>query len=281
MRRVMAIILIVIFNAGLIWSGQLDGDLSIKNYFASNQLTAQTFFKTENMVDDNDNGDEEPLTGDIYEFNAKSTKRAFFYSMLLPGAGQYYAGSRIKPLIFISAEALIWTGYFVYHGKGSDKKKEYQQYALSHYEWDKFLGWWNGLDSTTQNEYSHRLPWDPENHTVIMDHEYFENIGKYDQFQIGWDDIPDDAYPPPHGDSVYFEGTHREVYVNMRKTANDYFQNANTMIMLSLGNRIISAFEAALTAKKFNKGQKRFSFKLETRQYGESNVPVLTWNYRF
>jgi len=279
MRRVMAIIVIVFFNAGLIWSGQLDNDLSITNYFASNQLTAQTFFKAENMVDDNN---EMPLTGDIYEFNAKSTKRAFFYSMLLPGAGQYYAGSRIKPFVYIGLETLIWSFYFTNHSKGNDKKTEYQQYAIDHYNWVDFMAWWNSLDSTDQNDYSHRLPWDDENNRVILNHEYFENIGKYDQFQIGWDDIPNDAYPPPpETNPVYFEGTNREIYVNMRKKANDYYQNANTMIMLSLGNRIISAFEAALTAKKFNKGQKRFSFNMETRNFGESDVPVLTWNYKF
>jgi hypothetical protein len=48
-----------------------------------------------------------------------------------------------------------------------------------------------------------------------------------------------------------------------------------------LGNRIISAFEAALTAKKYNKGKKRFAFRLKAKKFGEAQVPMLTWNYEF
>jgi hypothetical protein len=70
-------------------------------------------------------------------------------------------------------------------------------------------------------------------------------------------------------------------YLNMRKKANDYYQNASTMLMLALGNRIVSAFEAALTAKNYNKGAKRFSFKLKTKDFGNGKVPIVTWNYEF
>ncbi|MCP4583994.1 MAG: hypothetical protein GY839_20475 [candidate division Zixibacteria bacterium] len=278
MRRAMAIITICFLSAGLAWSGQLDGDLSITEYFASNQIVAKEFFNAENVVDDIK---EPPLSGDIYEFDAKSTKKAFFYSMLVPGAGQYYAGSRIKPFVYLAAEAIIWSGYFSFKNKGNDQRTRYQDYADQHYVWEDFMGWWDGLSQAQQDSFSHRLPWDDYNNQVIKDHEYYENIGKYDQFQIGWFDIPIEAYPPPYGDSVYFEGTSREIYVQMRKKANDYFQNANTMIMLSLGNRIISAFEAALTAKKFNKGKKRFAFRIKTKKFGEAEVPMLTWNYTF
>jgi hypothetical protein len=264
-------------STGLAWSGQLDDYLTIDQYFASNQLTAKKFFDADKMVDDMN--EELPLTGDIYEFDAKSTKRAFFYSLVLPGAGQYYAGSRIKPLYYLAAEALIWTGYFVYHGKGDDKKAEYQEFALDtlNYRWQDFMYWWLNLSPEAQDSFSHRLPWDDENNSPIFNHEFFENIGKYDQFQLGWTDI--DEYPPPYGEAEL--SPLRQTYLDMRKDANDYYQNANTMIMLALGNRLISAFEAALTAKKYNKGQKRFAFKMKTKKFGEANVPILTWNYRF
>lgn len=275
MRQLMAILTILLLTAGMARSGQLESDKSIANYFASNQLAAKNFFDTENMVDDMQ---EAPLTGDIYEFDAKSTKRAFFYSLLIPGAGQYYAGSRVKPFVYLGVEALIWTGYFVYHGKGNTEKNKYREYADSLYSWQEFMLWWNSLNEAQQDSFSHRLPWDEINNTVIRNHEYYENIGKYDQFQIGWDDIFDPYTGIP---STAILSPHRLTYLDMRKTANDYYQNANTMIMLSLGNRIISAFEAALTAKKYNKGQKRFSFELKTKDYGNGNVPMVTWNYRF
>jgi hypothetical protein len=278
MRRITAVITLIILSTGLVWSGQLsDGKPTIDQYFVSNQLTAQSFYSAENMVDDLD--DELPISGDIYEFEAKSTKRAFFYSMLVPGAGQYYAGSRIKPFVFFGIEALLWTGYFVYDGKGDDEKKVYQAFANEHYQWEDFMVWWETLSEAQQDSFSHRLPWDEDSNRPIYDHEYYENIGKYDQFQIGWDDIPNYAYPPPYGDSVTVGN--RSTYLDMRRKANDYYQNANTMIMLSLGNRIISAFEAALTAKRYNKGQKRFALRMKMKDYGDRQVPMLTMNYRF
>jgi hypothetical protein len=273
MRRIMAIIIVITLCAGMTRAGQLDEYLSVDNYFASNRITANNYFDTDKLTDD-----EEDLSmtgGDIYDFDVKSTKRAFFYSLILPGAGQYYAGSRYKPLYYLGAEALIWTGYFIYHGKGSDKKKEYQNYADDHYYWPDFMQWWNTLTPEAQDSFSHRLPWDEVANTVIRDHEYYENIGKYDQFQIGWDDIDQ----VPYSGAVVSD--HRGTYLNMRKTANDYYQNASTMLMLALGNRIVSAFEAALTAKKYNKGAKRFSFNMKAKDFGNGKIPILTYNYEF
>lgn len=274
MRRLMAILTIILMATGLAWSGQLDNNTPIADYFASNQLTAKNFFDNENLVDDVQQ-QEIPLTGDIYEFNAKSTKKAFFYSLLIPGAGQYYAGSRVKPVIFLGIEAAVWTGYFIYHGKGNSKKDEYRQYALDHYDPDKFRVWWLSLTDSMRTSYSHVLPWDGENNTWVYNHEYFENIGKYDEFQLGWDS----TFVDPR-DGSYID-RYRGAYLEMRKKANDLYQNANTMIMISLANRIVSAFEAALTAKKYNKGQKRFSFEFDTKDYGYGKVPMVTWNYKF
>lgn len=278
MRRLTAIITIILMSTVLVWSGQLDENMTVDQYFAANQITTNKFFDAEKMVDDMD--EELPLAGgDIYEFEAKSTKRAFFYSMILPGAGQYYAGSRIKPIYYLAAEALIWTGYFVYDNKGDNKKRDYQNFALdtTHYKWEDFMVWWLGLTEAQQDSFSHRLPWDDVNNTPIYDHEYFENIGKYDQFQLGWRDI--DEYPPPYGEAVV--SPFRQTYLDMRRQANDFYQNANTMIMLALANRIVSAFEAALTAKKYNKGQKRFAFKVKMKNFGTEDVPMVTWNYKF
>ncbi|MEW5796303.1 MAG: hypothetical protein AB1772_08060, partial [Candidatus Zixiibacteriota bacterium] len=38
----------------------------------------------------------------------KSPFKAFILSAVLPGAGQYYMGSRIKPILFLGAEAAAW-----------------------------------------------------------------------------------------------------------------------------------------------------------------------------
>jgi len=270
-----AVGLILLFSP-LVWSGQSIADLSVDRYFARQEIVLDKYLAQ------NEGGDEDlPLAGDIYSFDAKSTKKAFFYSLVVPGAGEYYVGSRIKPAVFLGLEALIWTGYFVYHGKGNDKKDEYIQFADAHYQWWEFKSWWNSLDSTTRNNYSHELPWDDDNNRPNFTHEYYENVGKYDEFQVGWDDIGTGQPPPPLPGGVSVLSANRNHYLDLRRQSNDYFQNASTMIMLSIGNHLISAFDAALTAKSYNKGQKRFSFQFKAKKIDRTQVPILTFDYRF
>lgn len=56
----------------------------------------------------------------IYEYDYRSPKRAFIYSLLIPGWGQKYARSHaVKPLFFLAAEAGLWMGYFKFHNDGN------------------------------------------------------------------------------------------------------------------------------------------------------------------
>lgn len=276
MRRLMIAILIVSFSS-IGWSGQFGEVVSIEEYFTANDMVTKKFFAAEKMVDDLE---DIPLTGDIYEFDTKSTKRAFLFSLIIPGAGEFYAGSKIKPAVFLGIEALLWTGYFVYRNKGDDKKQEYRDYADEHYSPYEFMSWWNSPPVQAYHDsFSHELPWDTLYNSPIFNLEYYENIGKYNQFQIGWEGIDVPPEPLPFGENK--TSPYRDQYLEMRKLSNDYYQNASTAIMLSLGNRIISAFDAALTAKNYNKGQKRYVFKLKTRDFGNGNVPILTCTYRF
>jgi hypothetical protein len=271
-------ILFVMVMSSPAWAGQTANLNTIELYFSKNQILTHQY-----LAQSGPGGDlnELPLSGDIYEFNSKSPKKAFFYSLVLPGAGEYYAGSRIKPAVFLGIEAAFWTGYFVYQKKGNDRKKDFIKYADTHYQYWVFNDWWSTLDSLTRSQYSHTMPWDVVRNRPIFNREYYENIGKYSEFQVGWDDIGTDSVPPgiPGGKDVL--SAHRNAYLNIRKQSNNYYQTANTTLMLIIGNHLISAFDAALTARSFNKGQKRFSLMIKTIQMNEAQVPVLTWNYKF
>lgn len=250
-----------------------NSDLSISGHFARTDLTVKHY-----LADNSDFDFEgDPLEADIYEFGIKSTKRAFFYSLAVPGAGQYYVGSRIKPFVYLGIEATIWAAYFIYQNKGDNKKNEYIAFADAHYNWRDFRAWWNTIPEDIRDDYSHEMPWDDYNNRPIFNHEYYENIGKYNEFQIGWDDI--NTEPPPFGEET--TSPHRDFYLELRRQANDFYQNSNTMVMVAIGNHLISAFDAALTAKNFNKGQKRFSLKFKSRDMGRHMVPVLAMDYTF
>jgi hypothetical protein len=273
----MAILLILLLSA-YGFAGQPAKTHAIDEYFQSQSIVTAKYFAD---LDEPIEEEEAPLMGDIYAFKAKSPKRAFFYSLAVPGAGEFYAGSKVKPAVFVGLEAILWSGYIIYTGKGNNIKDDYIAYAKDHYKYDIFMTWWSTLDSATQNKYSHTLPWDEQNNSPIFNHEYFENIGKYNEFQVGWDDIGPGYPPPPVPGGRDTTSVHREFYLNLRRKSNDYYQNASTMVILALGNHILSAFDAALTAKSYNKGQKRFSLMLKSKKIENAQVPFLTWSYKF
>ncbi|UCC80146.1 MAG: hypothetical protein JSW64_01950 [Candidatus Zixiibacteriota bacterium] len=227
--------------------------------------------------------DEEEILGDIYEYRMKSPFKAFVMSLAVPGLGEFYVGQKIKAGSFLAADVILWTGYFIYRGKGNDKEEEYKQYAHDHYLWNTYIDWWNsgGVSDSIKETYSHTMPWDSTANQPIFNHEYYENIGKYDQFQVGWDDIGTNFPPPPIPGGTSVISAHRAFYLNLRKQSNDYFSTASTVAMISIANHIISAFDAAIAAKKFNRGTRQYSFRFNAKRYDGEMTPFLEFTAKF
>lgn len=228
--------------------------------------------------------DEEENLGDIYEYKMKSPFKAFVMSLAVPGLGEYYIGQKVKAGSFFAADVILWTGYFIYRGKGKDKEDEYKQYADDHYLWNTYIQWWsdpNQVPDSIKETYSHSMPWDSTANQPIFNHEYYENIGKYDQFQVGWDDIGTNFPPPPLPGGTTVISEHRAFYLNLRKQSNDYFTTASTIAMISIANHIISAFDAAIAAKKFNRGAKHYSFRFNAKRYNGEMMPYLEFTAKF
>jgi len=280
MRRNLIILLIILFPTIAVKGSTfgLTKTKSIKHQMLENGLAMERISSKE--MEFSRQGEDENL-GDIYEYKMKSPFKAFMMSLAVPGLGEYYLGQKIKAGSFFAADVILWTGYFIYRGKGNDKEEEYKQYADDHYLWNTYIEWWNSgdLDSIRQT-YSHSMPWDSTANQPIFNHEYYENIGKYDQFQVGWDDIGMNFPPPPLSDSGYVS-PHRAFYLNLRKQSNDYFTNASTLAMVSIANHIISAFDAAISAKKFNRGAKQYSLRFKTKKYDGEMLPFLEFTAKF
>jgi len=251
------------------------GTKSIKSQMMENNLSLESI--TAGELTFVKQGDESEL-GDIYEYKSKSPFKAFMMSLAVPGLGEYYLGSRIKAGSFFALDAILWTGYFIYRGKGNDKEQEYQDYAQEHYLWNTYVQWWDTVPDSIQDKYSHTLPWDSTAAQPIFNHEYYENIGKYHQFQVGWDDIGMNIPPSPDGGYV---SPHRSFYLNLRKKSNDYFTTASTIAMVSIANHIISAFDAAIGAKKYNKGAREYSLKFKAKKYDGEMTPFLEFSAKF
>ncbi|MDI6738831.1 MAG: hypothetical protein QME74_00520 [Candidatus Edwardsbacteria bacterium] len=59
----------------------------------------------------------------------KSIKKALFMSLAVPGAGEYYVGSKKYAAGFLTAEGLIWTFALVSKFQGEMWKRDYRNYA--------------------------------------------------------------------------------------------------------------------------------------------------------
>jgi len=238
------------------------------------------------------------VTGSAESHKLKSPGKAFFYSLAVPGLGQYYYGSKVKPVLFLSAEVASWIFYFKWHGQGDDLTDEYKQFNRDHWgktSYETYLLWTYGVadDDSIKGEegITEHLP-DKKNQ------QYYEMTGKYDQFAWGWDDAVldnstlndyDSLNPPPKINEAVPHSDRREAYEGKRDDANKRYDRATRMIFVSIANRLISAFEAYFVTKSRNSRIKRDTWdltrlKVRTRlksyhSYGDT--PFVTFAYRF
>ncbi len=199
----------------------------------------------------------------------RSTKRAFFYSLILPGAGELYAGSYVKSAAFFACEAAFWSGFFFYLHRYNVKVDEFRDYADEHWYEDVWRQWYDSLcalkDTTELG-----IEILPDEHNQ----QYYEMIGKYDWFTFGWDDVVerDDydslvqasyemagLYPADQVHEVLVRdilskipSPHREHYMEMRNDANEQYTIAKYFVGAAIVNHLLSAFDAAWTVKRRN-----------------------------
>jgi hypothetical protein len=269
---------------------------SFKNTFAQGDFEySQKIFRLTHdsyLAYQGDSMRTEELT-DVYGFKGKSVKRAFLYSLIVPGSGEFYAGSKIKAALFFGLDVTLWALYFNYHGKGKDKEKEYRAFADTTWSEDDYKWWlyetvyeetidygivsdtfpyWNPVEQKWEY-FSHHLP---DKKTG----QYYEMIGKYEQFAWGWTDYEGELQP----DGSVKPSPLWNVYRNMRATSNDWLNKAKYSAMFSVANHILSAFDAAIAVKKYNKKGERFSqiqLKMRLVQRDQEIIPRLSASIQF
>ncbi|MFQ5454209.1 MAG: hypothetical protein ACE5D6_08490, partial [Candidatus Zixiibacteriota bacterium] len=83
-------------------------------------LTSDYINNSEKLLSSQDFKEEEISFGGSDDLTLKSPAKAFFLSLAVPGLGQYYYGSKIKPVLFLGAEISSWMFYFKWHNEGND-----------------------------------------------------------------------------------------------------------------------------------------------------------------
>lgn len=278
----------------------IDGYFNLMNYQSSQELYSLTQTDSASM---------QRVNMDVYQFKNKSIKRGFLYSLVVPGAGEFYAGSKIKAILFFGLEAGFWTGYFSYHKKGKNKEKEFLNFADAHWNVQayseslltRYAGYtenqveYPGLKRDPVTQLVIDIPgtyYHSKTDSIVISHsihpqagqpidknqQYYEEIGKYDQFRFGWSDYPD-YY------AVSALTALRNDYLNMRRDSNSLLNKANRFVMFSLANHLLSAFDAALSVRSHNRKGDKFSqvdLKLRLAEYNDNEIiPKFTVSTKF
>jgi len=230
-------------------------------------------------------------------------------SLVIPGAGQFYNGNFLKTAIFIAVEAAGITTAIIYNKKGNDQTTHFHEIANKYWSVNRYAQWslnnaqrlnpgitdeqvanfsanlfsngsvnWNVLNNLesaigmqSSSGYSHRL-------YPFGEQQYYEMIGKYDQFNPGWADFKEDPNNPfTYGDPVtdMFKS-----YSHQRGIANDFYSTAKTAVTVVMLNHVISALEAAWSTSRYNK-KLEAKVSLETQNIGFVKVVYPQLNLKF
>jgi hypothetical protein len=206
------------------------------------------------------------------ETKKKSVLLGALMSAVVPGAGEFYGKNYLKAGIFFGVELISWGAYAVYQVKGNNQTDKFQSYADQYWDVRTYARWlidqgFPGNESINPDEpnletlrqeimqceaqnFTHTLP-------EYGSQQYYELIGKYQNFQAGWTNL---AHVPTKAPGPYYYETYRDpVFVNYadeRQKANDYYDYAKTGIIVVVLNHILSAGDAAWTVSMFNENVK-------------------------
>lgn len=227
----------------------------------------------------------------------KSPVKAGLFSLVVPGAGQFYNGDILLSAVFVVAEAALITTAVIYNNKGNNQTDYFQNYADQHWNVKAYAQWtlnhlsnlnpslnasdfnvfdnngnvvWselNRLEMAIGDGYSHNLPPHGEQ-------QYYEEIGKYPQFSSGWDDFT--------GDDYHNISPHYMYYSDQRGEANDLYKVSTRAVSLLYINHVLSALEAAWGATRFNRN---LSVNMRLRALNLTDrieyVPTMNISYSF
>ena len=186
----------------------------------------------------------------------KSIGVGILLSTIVPGTGEFYAGSWLKGALFLGAEIGLWIGYWKFSDNGHDWETVFHEFADTHWDearWRTWMGNNSDFPDTT-----HTLP-------STKTQQYYEMIGKYDQFKAGWDDYVEEgnALTP-----------NRDHYEGLRHKSNVQFKRASACAMVVMANHLLSALDTAWTIRRTNR-RVEGGMRMGLRKVREELVPVL------
>ncbi len=272
----------------------LSGNLQADAHFLLSQ-NASSIQKTEKSI--------MPVKSEVSGSGEKSPFLGGIFSLIVPGAGEFYSESYLKAGIFLAIEAAVVTTAIIYNKKGDNKTNDFQNYADQNWSVVKYARWIvdhkDQLGLPDNLTYSDIIikddpslpPWDQVNFNRLNYYEsqsssfthqlashgeqqYYELIGKYHQFSPGWAEFnsaDNDTHDiPPQ--FLYYSG--------MRGKANDYYNFSQTAVKVIYLNHFLSALDGIWSAITFNKDM-AVNARVETLYLGDRAILIPTLKVRY
>lgn len=187
----------------------------------------------------------------------KSVGKALLFSATLPGTGQLYAGSYLKAAGFVAIEAAGWYLYSKYNADGNKIEDEFELYADTYWSEDKYWDWIAHHSGISRNDMTALRRWEHDSFSHGLheqkDQQYYEMIGKYDQFNYGWADTDASLIAKEIPYWRDYPSARRLHYEIRRDASNKAFKNATTSVSIAILNHIVSALDAAWSVSRHNR----------------------------
>jgi len=160
----------------------------------------------------------------------KSLQQALLYSFLLPGMGEYYAGSTKKARYFWAAEALLWGGFIGFRLASDAKEDDYVRYAQLN----------AGIDLKDESEFTRKMV------GFYQDTEEYNAAGRVSD--------RDRPYYDPNGALSWQWSSPgaQDAYRELRNDSDELERRSNFMILGMILNRVVSMVDAALDVRRVN-----------------------------
>ena len=231
----------------------------------------------------------------------KSPFLAGLLSLVIPGAGEFYAESYWKTAIFLAIEAAVITTAVIYDGKGDDQTDKFENYADENWSVVKYAEWlaqykeadidriiipgteslppwqrvnWAELNAAERHAaslgpgFTHVLP-------PYGAQQYYELIGKYHDYSPGWNDYSGDSNTNLLSPNFRF-------YSKERGKANDFYNIASKAVIGIYINHFLSAVDAVWSTINYNNSLV-VKVRMEEVYYADKLelVPTLKISYGF
>jgi hypothetical protein len=171
----------------------------------------------------------------------KSPTKAFLYSAVVPGSGQLYVGAK-RGYLLIAAEVGLLAAYFLTHSDAEDLRDQYRDHVRENVAFDgptKFDDW------DPIEDFEHATLFDNWRNVYTDDNgEPLERVGEwYWKDRAAFKDETRTVHDSPQ----------RQVALGLREDSNDKFQLARTFLGVVILNHVVSAIDARIATKSYNK----------------------------